>query len=93
MFADAWLKSSKSMFDMLDKMSDDEKNAYLSSEEGSRPMSLERFEIEHEKTRPLDIEIFTFGDINLQEVAQLARKLLAELWGISDAFCKISKNA
>lgn len=93
MFADAWLKSSKSMLDMLEKMSDDEKSEYFSSEEGSKPMSLERFEVEHEKTRPLDIEIFTFGDINLQEVAQLARKLLAELWGISDAFCKISKNA
>lgn len=93
MFADAWLKSAKVMYEMVENMDDEARTAFLESEEGSRPMSLERFEVEHEKSRPLDIELFSFGDINLQDVAQLAKKLLAELWGISDAFCKISKKS
>lgn len=92
MFSEAWMNAAKLLSDKFAAMTEEDQEKYFEIEENNAPMSLDLFDKELEAIRPQDIEIFTFGDINLQDIAQLARKMLAELWGISDAFCKISKN-
>ena len=91
--AEVWINSCRATIENLQNMPDEERDEFLSSDAGGRPMSLDTFDDELEKSRPAKIELVTFNDINLQEVAQVSRKLLAEMWGISDAFCKISKTA
>lgn len=92
MFADAWLAAAKKKVDHYLSLSEEDQIKYSEDEDNNKPMSLDLFDKELEEIRPQDIELFTFADINLQDIAQSARKMLAELWGISDAFCKISKN-
>jgi hypothetical protein len=90
LIAQAWVSATKAFFSKVASMSEEERDVFLASEEASKPMPFDLFEEELEKIRPRQFDIVS-QNINLQEVAQKSRKLLAEMWGISDAFCKISR--
>jgi hypothetical protein len=91
LFSQAWMSATKGYYEFVSNMSEDQRDAFLGSDEGSKPMPFDLFEAELEKIRPRQFEIVS-QNINLQEVAHKSRRLLAEMWGISDAFCKISRG-
>ncbi|MFK4132083.1 hypothetical protein ACI2KR_07270 [Pseudomonas luteola] len=91
LLSQAWMSASKEYFKKVADMDDEQRDEFLQSPEGSKPMPYELFEEELEKIRPASLEIVS-QNLNLQAVAQDSRRLLAELWGVSDAFCKISRS-
>lgn len=91
LFSEAWINATQGFYELVANMNDSERDSFLSSEEASKPMPYELFEKELEKIRPRNFELIS-QNIDLQKIAQKSRKQMSEMWGISDAFCKISKN-